>query len=166
MDMGASTFTVSATRDTVIDFTVPLFEEANAVLLALPKPLSKMWNVFLPFSWHLWINVIVAIVVTAGFAHLLSKFSPMSAWNRRLPWAITDEVWFKEYVWSVWSSFAQQGQDFYPYAISSRSVIAFWWLFTLVVLGTYTGNLLRNAATSTTVAVVASWATLLLLLLR
>ena len=75
-------------------------------------------------------------------AYTLAKFSPLSAWNLKLPWAVADEVWLQEYMWSIMGSFLQQGQDFYPYAMSSRVVLAFWWLFTVIVFGTYTGNIL------------------------
>ena len=139
VDLGASTFTNTAIRDTVIDFTVPIFEEANAVLVPRPKPASKMWNVLKPFSWRLWSYIMGSMGVATICAYTFAKFSPLSAWNLKLPWAVADEVWLQEYMWSIMGSFLQQGQDFYPYAMSSRVVLAFWWLFTFIVFGTYTG---------------------------
>ena len=32
------------------------------------------------------------------------------------------------------------GQDFYPTSFSSRSVLAFWWIFTVVIMAAHTGS--------------------------
>uniref|UniRef100_A0A1I8GZC1 PBPe domain-containing protein n=1 Tax=Macrostomum lignano TaxID=282301 RepID=A0A1I8GZC1_9PLAT len=56
-------------------------------------------------------------------------------------YSIADEVRVQEYLWSIVGSFLQQGQDFFPFAMSARTVMAFWWMFTVIVYSAYTANL-------------------------
>uniref|UniRef100_A0A1I8IYQ8 PBPe domain-containing protein n=2 Tax=Macrostomum lignano TaxID=282301 RepID=A0A1I8IYQ8_9PLAT len=55
-----------------------------------------------------------------------------------------------EYLWSIIGSFMQQGQDFYPFCMSSRTVLAFWWLFTVIIYASYTGDLTAHLTVTVT----------------
>ncbi|PAA76062.1 hypothetical protein BOX15_Mlig017883g2, partial [Macrostomum lignano] len=150
VSIGGSTFTKTAIRDSVVDFSTPLFQEANGILVPRPPPESKLWNVYAPFKYDVWILVIIFIFVCAAVTWVLAYFSPFSAYNLRLEFAIADEIWLQEYIWSIVGSFMQQGQDFYPFAMSPRAVLAFWWMFTVIIYGTYTGDLTAHLTISFT----------------
>lgn len=108
--IGGSTFTFTSTRDQVIDYTTPLFEEANGILARRPVVEDTMWSVFQPLTWVSWSSIAGAVIISAFFSWLFSRFSPISAWNLGVPFAIKDEVWMKEHLWSVCGSLLQQGQ--------------------------------------------------------
>uniref|UniRef100_A0A1I8I790 PBPe domain-containing protein n=1 Tax=Macrostomum lignano TaxID=282301 RepID=A0A1I8I790_9PLAT len=97
-----------------------------------------------------WLAVLAALAVASLTIFALAYFSPFSAWNLQLEFAIADEVWLQEYIWSCIGSFLQQGQDFYPYAMSPRAVMVFWWLFTVIIYGAYTGDLTSALTVSVT----------------
>ena len=44
-------------------------------------------------------------------------------------------------VWYCFGAIVQQGGDYLPMAISGRILITFWWLFVIVTVTTYSGNL-------------------------
>mgnify|MGYP002649322754 CR=1 FL=1 len=44
-------------------------------------------------------------------------------------------------VWYCFGAIVQQGGDYLPLAISGRILITFWWLFVIVTVTTYSGNL-------------------------
>uniref|UniRef100_A0A1I8HAM9 CCHC-type domain-containing protein n=1 Tax=Macrostomum lignano TaxID=282301 RepID=A0A1I8HAM9_9PLAT len=150
VSIGGSTFTKSTTRDGVVDFSTPLFQEAYGILVPRPPPESKLWNVYAPFKYDVWILVIIFIFVSAAVTWVLAYFSPFTAYNLRLEFAFADEIWLQEYIWSIVGSFMQQGQDFYPFAMSPRAVLAFWWMFTVIIYGTYTGDLTAHLTISFT----------------
>lgn len=44
-------------------------------------------------------------------------------------------------VWYCFGAIVQQGGDYLPLAVSGRILITFWWLFVIVTVTTYSGNL-------------------------
>uniref|UniRef100_A0A1I8JLH1 PBPe domain-containing protein n=1 Tax=Macrostomum lignano TaxID=282301 RepID=A0A1I8JLH1_9PLAT len=94
-----------------------------------PERESRLWNLFMPFTYKVWLTIIGTIVGCSLIAWLFAFFSPFSAFNLGADYAVADEVWLKEYLWSCIGSFLQQGQDFYPFAMSARAVLASWWFF-------------------------------------
>uniref|UniRef100_A0A1I8GT76 Lig_chan-Glu_bd domain-containing protein n=1 Tax=Macrostomum lignano TaxID=282301 RepID=A0A1I8GT76_9PLAT len=114
--LGAGTFTKTTLRDSVIDFSADLFAEYNGILVPKPKPSTKMWNVFYPLSWQLWLCLAASLFVAAFCVWIMAYYSPFSAVNLQLECAITDEVNYLEYLWTVTGCLMQQGQDFYPFA--------------------------------------------------
>uniref|UniRef100_A0A1I8H5G6 PBPe domain-containing protein n=1 Tax=Macrostomum lignano TaxID=282301 RepID=A0A1I8H5G6_9PLAT len=150
VSVAAGPFTITAARDEVIDFSVPLFEESNAILLPRPAPESKLWRVFSPFTMSVWLSIVAALFVTTFATWVLAYFSPFTAYNLNLEFAIADEVWLQEYLWSAIGSFLQQGQDFYPFAMSSRTAMAFWWLLSVIICGAFNGDLTAHLTVTVT----------------
>uniref|UniRef100_A0A1I8HLH3 PBPe domain-containing protein n=1 Tax=Macrostomum lignano TaxID=282301 RepID=A0A1I8HLH3_9PLAT len=65
-------------------------------------------------------------------------------------YSVADEIWLQEYIWSAVGSFMQQGQDFYPFSMSPRITMAFWWMFTVVIYASYTGDLTAHLTVTVT----------------
>uniref|UniRef100_A0A1I8J021 PBPe domain-containing protein n=1 Tax=Macrostomum lignano TaxID=282301 RepID=A0A1I8J021_9PLAT len=139
--IGAGPFTKTTGRASVIDFSAALFQESNGVLVPNPGRKSKMWNIFTPFTEYVWYAIVGALLVSALLTWLMAYFSPFTGYNLGLEYAIGDEIWLQEYFWAFIGSFMQQGQDFYPSAMSPRVGLAFWWIFTVIVNGCFAGNL-------------------------
>uniref|UniRef100_A0A1I8HNV3 PBPe domain-containing protein n=1 Tax=Macrostomum lignano TaxID=282301 RepID=A0A1I8HNV3_9PLAT len=124
----AVVFAVTNLRYAVVDYLDDYLYSSNNILVRIPPPASKIWNVFTPMTLQVWLLLAASIFIVPFIIYLLALFSPFSAWNLKLSFAFADEVWYKEYLWSTIGSFLQQGQDFYPFAMSPRTVMVFWWL--------------------------------------
>uniref|UniRef100_A0A1I8JJ64 Lig_chan-Glu_bd domain-containing protein n=1 Tax=Macrostomum lignano TaxID=282301 RepID=A0A1I8JJ64_9PLAT len=144
----AVVFAVTNLRYAVVDYLDDYLYSSNNILVRIPPPASKIWNVFTPMTLQVWLLLAASIFIVPFIIYLLALFSPFSAWNLKLSFAFADEVWYKEYLWSTIGSFLQQGQDFYPFAMSPRTVMVFWWLLTVIIFGAYTGDLTAHLATS------------------
>lgn len=44
-------------------------------------------------------------------------------------------------IWYCYGAMVQQGGDYLPMAVSGRILVAFWWIFVIVTVTTYSGNL-------------------------
>uniref|UniRef100_A0A1I8H6T5 PBPe domain-containing protein n=1 Tax=Macrostomum lignano TaxID=282301 RepID=A0A1I8H6T5_9PLAT len=148
--LGAGPFTKTSIRDSVIDFSTPLFDQSTAVMVPKPPPDTKMWNIFTPLSPSVWYLLLGTLACASVVMWVLAYYSPFSAYNLGLEYAVSDEIWLHEYIWSAIGSFLQQGQDFYPFAMSPRTVMAFWWMFTLIIFGAFTGDLTAHLTVTVT----------------
>uniref|UniRef100_A0A1I8I4V2 PBPe domain-containing protein n=1 Tax=Macrostomum lignano TaxID=282301 RepID=A0A1I8I4V2_9PLAT len=143
-------FAVTTVRARVVQFGSDFLATSNSILAKRPPASSKMWNLFTPLAPSTWAALLVALLAASLIVYLLAAFSPFSAWNLDLTYAFADEVWYKEYLWSLIGSLLQQGQDFYPFAVSPRTVMIFWWLFITILFAVYTGDMTAHLATSVT----------------
>uniref|UniRef100_A0A1I8FU98 PBPe domain-containing protein n=1 Tax=Macrostomum lignano TaxID=282301 RepID=A0A1I8FU98_9PLAT len=142
----AMPFAITNIRYQVIDYSEDYMFSANTILVKRPPSESKLWNVFTPLAWDSWLLILGMLVFVPIIVFVLASCNPFSGWNLRISYAFADEVWLKEYIWSVIGSFLQQGQDFYPFAMSPRTVLAFWWMLTVILYGAYTGDLTAKLA--------------------
>uniref|UniRef100_A0A1I8IN61 PBPe domain-containing protein n=2 Tax=Macrostomum lignano TaxID=282301 RepID=A0A1I8IN61_9PLAT len=143
-------YAITTLRSQVVDFSFPLASSGNTILVRRPPPSTRMWNIFAPLSYDVWLLLLGVLCTAAFFTYLLAYFSPFTAWNLGVNYSFADEVWLQEYIWSFLGSLLQQGQDFYPFAMSPRSILAFWWFLTVILLAAYTGNLTAYLTVSVT----------------
>ncbi|PAA64923.1 hypothetical protein BOX15_Mlig020788g1 [Macrostomum lignano] len=142
IDFAIGPFTMTAIRQTVIDFSEAFMEDGNTILIKKPGQENPMFRVLSPFSLNSWLAILGSVFTAAVCMFLFSYLSPFSAWNMNLSEKISDEVSIRENFWSIVGSLLQQGQDFYPVASSSRFVLGFWWIVTVVMMAYYTADMI------------------------
>ncbi|KAL3318847.1 hypothetical protein Ciccas_002498 [Cichlidogyrus casuarinus] len=123
------------------DFTTSFMEDGITILIPKPKEKINIFGILNPFDWSLWLAICASLMISSTIIWFCSYVSPLSAWNRNLPEAIADEVSWIENVWSCVGSITLQGVDFYPSALSSRTVIGFFWIFSVIVQNTYQADM-------------------------
>ncbi len=64
IDFTAVGQTITAQREEVVDFSVPVFEEPASVVFRKPGKGSKLMSILLPFAWNTWVTVGAATVFT------------------------------------------------------------------------------------------------------
>lgn len=108
--------TITAERDTVVDFTIPYFDYAG-VQFVMKKPSSgretDMFYFLAVFTGWVWLCIAGTLLVTGVLVTVFDKFSPYSFQNR------LDQLkegepegkvfTFKESMWFVLGAYTQAG---------------------------------------------------------
>lgn len=76
-DIGVGPFTVTAARETVVDFLTPFQEEGVGIIMKTKDQKNdRMFRMFLPFQSTSWIATGVSIVITGIILFVISRCSP------------------------------------------------------------------------------------------
>ena len=71
VDMATGSFTITAEREDVIDFSKPFMDFRMALILKIPEEEKSLFNFHKPFSWEIWLMVVSTV---SNFVfHILSK---------------------------------------------------------------------------------------------
>ncbi|XP_062588606.1 glutamate receptor ionotropic, delta-1-like [Saccostrea cucullata] len=133
-DIGVGPFTVTASRETVIDFLTPFQEEGVGIIMKkADQKADLMFRMFLPFQSTSWIATGISIVVTGIILSIVSRLSP---YTREADKPVHQNVWL-----GFGAFFGQIGGDSTPTSASGKVVLGIWWMCTILILELYTANL-------------------------
>ncbi|KAK0162799.1 hypothetical protein PV327_006545 [Microctonus hyperodae] len=142
-DIAVGALTMTSEREEIIDFVAPYFEQSG-ILIVMRKPVRKtaLFKFMTVLRLEVWLSIIGALTLTAIMIWILDKYSPYSARNNKriYPYACR-EFTLKESFWFALTSFTPQGGGEAPKALSSRILVAAYWLFVVLMLATFTANL-------------------------
>ena len=146
-------FTINAERESVFDFTYPVYSVKCAMIVLKPTPRgSSLFRVFKSLSTPVWALVISAIVICALLFH-----GTVTLWNRNRESSENGYTFNRErnsfihtlmVIYSqlnVHQSFAMPLQS-----MSSRCILAFWMLFCIVITTSFTSELIGFLTVSDT----------------
>ncbi|XP_044757854.1 ionotropic receptor 25a-like [Coccinella septempunctata] len=147
-DIGITLY-VTAVREEVVDFTVPIFDLIGINILVknvpLPDDLFKFVHVF---ENDVWFCIVLAYFVTSLLMWIFTSFKPwyhpsldehISKRNGK-----TGKIRIfnlSECLWFCLTSLTALGGEQAPYKFSGRCVAATWYIFAFIVTCTYTANL-------------------------
>ncbi|KAL5018268.1 hypothetical protein ScPMuIL_003990 [Solemya velum] len=136
-DIGAGPISVTAQREKAIDFTTPYYDLAGIQILTKNPDSSKdlfvFVSVFTHTVWGCWAGVLVS---TGVLMFLFDRAYFLRDKSRRdKKFSLKDGMWF------VVGSFTMAGVDTIPRTTSTRILIAGFWFFCSIMMGTYTANL-------------------------
>ncbi|KAH7693727.1 ionotropic glutamate receptor GLR-4, partial [Aphelenchoides avenae] len=151
-DLSVSAVTITYSRVSAVDFTLPFMHLGIAILMG--KNLdegqrgSQLFTFLEPLSFSVWTALLVSYLAVAFTMWLLARFSPYewfdiqqidrrdrSMDNHKNQFSILNSLWFAV------GSLMQQGSDVIPRAAATRTVAVIWWMFTLIVISSYTAQL-------------------------
>ncbi|XP_076162009.1 ionotropic receptor 8a [Ptiloglossa arizonensis] len=142
-DIVVAALTMTSEREEVIDFVAPYFEQSG-ILIVMRKPVRKpsLFKFMTVLKIEVWLSIVGALTLTGIMIWILDKYSPYSARNnkRLYPYPCRDFT-LKESFWFALTSFTPQGGGEAPKALSSRTLVAAYWLFVVLMLATFTANL-------------------------
>ncbi|XP_014484092.1 PREDICTED: glutamate receptor ionotropic, kainate 2 isoform X2 [Dinoponera quadriceps] len=142
-DIAIAALTMTSEREEVIDFVAPYFEQSG-ILIVMRKPVRKtsLFKFMTVLRLEVWLSIVGALTLTGIMIWLLDKYSPYSARNNKqlYPYPCR-EFTLKESFWFALTSFTPQGGGEAPKALSSRTLVAAYWLFVVLMLATFTANL-------------------------
>jgi len=153
-DLAIGPFTISSSRQTVIDFTQPFLDVGLSIIMKKEEDSDyKVFSFLRPFDFYLWLAIVFTTLGVGVFLWVHSTFSPYGYHGRVAqasdPRTVTrDELKTKEHLRffnAIWSSFAyyvSQGPDvLHPVSLSGRIAVGVWWFAVLIIGATYTANL-------------------------
>lgn len=145
-DLGIGDMTITLQRETAVDFTTPFMNLGISILFRKPEPAPPSFLSFLaPFSNDVWLYMCITYVGVSCTLFVLARLSP-DEWDNPYPCIQEPDVLKNEFgmmnsLWFTIGSLMQQGSDIAPKAASTRLVAGMWWLFTLIMISSYTATL-------------------------
>ncbi|XP_064595416.1 glutamate receptor 3-like [Liolophura sinensis] len=141
--MAIGPFTITLLREQVIDFTVPFSEGSTGIMTLSPgyEANKSLFQTLKPYSVQVWLSIVAAIVIVGCMSLLVNRFTPFGRKTEDRPLQAKYETSLRDNLWMVYSSVTEQGIQHSPEAVSGRCLIGFWWLFTILLVATYTANL-------------------------
>ncbi|PAV89574.1 hypothetical protein WR25_01791 [Diploscapter pachys] len=150
-DLSVSAVTITYSRVEVIDFTLPFMHLGISILLAHTAEEMEKGSLFTflePLSVTVWFSLLAAYLTVSFTMYILAKFSPYEWYeieriderdrsidNQKNQFTILNSLWF------AIGSLMQQGSDVIPRAVATRVVAVIWWLFTQIIISSYTAQL-------------------------
>ncbi|XP_022244002.1 uncharacterized protein LOC106461358 isoform X2 [Limulus polyphemus] len=134
--------TVTGPRTKAVDFTFPIGTEKITILVKMPAEPSRIFLFHRPFKSEVWIFVIAAMFVMGVLLYLINFSSPFYRYYERKKGNHNYFFRIRNCLWTTYGSAVQQGSAFLPEAISARIIFMTWSLSVLVILATYSGNLI------------------------
>ncbi|XP_076305799.1 glutamate receptor ionotropic, delta-2-like isoform X2 [Tachypleus tridentatus] len=134
--------TITGPRTKVVDFTFPIGAEKITALVKMPAEPSRIFLFHYPFKLEVWICIIVAMFVMGVLLYLINFSSPFYRYYNGKKRNHCYFFRINNCLLSTYGSVVQQGSAFVPEAISARIIFMTWSLSVLVILATYSGNLI------------------------
>ncbi|XP_065556610.1 ionotropic receptor 25a-like isoform X1 [Artemia franciscana] len=144
-DIALGALSVTAERETVIDFTIPYYDLVGITIL-MKKPIipTSLFKFLTVLENEVWGCILGAYFLTSSILWLFDRFSPYSYTNDPERYVDDEEKRkfnIKESLWFCMTSLTPQGGGEAPKHLSGRLVSATWWLFAFIIVSSYTANL-------------------------
>ncbi|XP_074598842.1 glutamate receptor ionotropic, kainate 2-like [Brevipalpus obovatus] len=145
-DMAIADLTITSKREEAVDFSHPFMNTGISILFRKPtKKVTTLFSFLSPFSMVVWVYVVGAYVGVSVILFVVGRLSPYE-WDNPHPCRQDDQVLENEFsllnsFWFTIGSLMQQGSDLTPKSMSSRTIAAIWYFFTLIMISSYTANL-------------------------
>ncbi|XP_061185491.1 glutamate receptor ionotropic, kainate glr-3-like [Saccostrea echinata] len=138
VDLMVATTSIRPDREKVMDFTLPFYYDTSTLLMKKPDPNEKKLLILAkPLRWEVMLCTGVVLVVCGLFLCLTEHISPyyIIHGNR-------GKQDFQRSFWYMFGALLTQGGESVPKSPSGRTLISAFWLFSIVLVGTYSGNLI------------------------
>ncbi|CAL1534207.1 unnamed protein product, partial [Lymnaea stagnalis] len=139
-DFAVGPLSITAPRSVVIDFTTPFMEDGVGIITKKPDIGSDtMFRLFKAMQPMVWACLCASVIGISFVIYLVNHWSPYSQPNSCTTEAQQLRVF--QCFWSALGSTLSQGSEFQPKSSSGRIVLGFWWVFTIILVSTYTANM-------------------------
>ncbi|XP_068212059.1 glutamate receptor U1-like [Palaemon carinicauda] len=139
VDMAIAGFTITYIRETVIDFTHAFYEEPTTILIPPPTEQNDFLAFLSPFSWQVWIGNLVSVIAVGSLMSFMATVGN-SPYLYPHNYRSISYSWSR-YVWDCAFSLTAQGNQM-KQTEPIRVMSALWLTVSMIVIYTYTGNLI------------------------
>ncbi|XP_049860530.1 ionotropic receptor 93a [Schistocerca gregaria] len=134
--IGAAAFIINDARKLKVNFTFPLGTVTYTFLSARPRELSRAGLFIRPFGNDTWLCVVASVLMMAMLLYWMNRLSVVPRLKK-----VNGLAKMVNCFWYMYGALLQQGGANMPKADSSRLLVGTWWLVVLVLVTSYSGNL-------------------------
>ena len=119
-DIAAAAVTITADRETVVDFSFPYWEEPSGILIRRPGEGSKLLTLLKPLQWSVWATVICEVILASVAIYACTIFANRVIVRR------TDTIMavFHNCLWYCFGVLTNQGACIYrSYVLASLLIV-------------------------------------------
>ncbi|XP_075975445.1 glutamate receptor ionotropic, kainate 3-like [Anticarsia gemmatalis] len=145
-DLALCDFTMTAERQSGIDFSTPFMTLGIGILYKQPsKQPPEMFSFMAVFSKEVWYYMML-IQFWLGVVLIFVGRISNKEWQNPVPCVeqpeeLSNQFSFANSVWLIIGSVMQQGSEIAPIALAPRLITSVWWFFTMVMVASYVGTL-------------------------
>ncbi|KAL0880160.1 hypothetical protein ABMA27_002631 [Loxostege sticticalis] len=145
-DLAICDFTITALRQSAIDFSTPFMSLGIGILYKEPsKQPPEMFSFMAVFSKEVWYYMMLIQMMLGGVMIFVGRISHKE-WQNPVPCIeqpeeLSNQFSFANSVWLIIGSVMQQGSEIAPIAVAPRMITSIWWFFTMVMVASYVGTL-------------------------
>ncbi|XP_046342594.1 glutamate receptor 4-like isoform X1 [Haliotis rufescens] len=137
VDMVVAPLSIEPDREKVVDFIFPYYYEYTTVLIKKPDPNRTKWRTLIdPFKWQVLMCIFIALLGVTTFYFLVERWNPYYEGKKK------EKSMFGDAFWYMYGALLTQGGEHLPDSQAGRTVVSCWWLFSIVMAATYSGNLI------------------------
>lgn len=145
-DIAAAPLAITSERDSAVDFTIPFLKAELGVLIMHPNWVREhVFAVMFPYSATVWVFFVLAVLFIGLFLWGISYLNPYEWRKLAERGQATEEqgnyLNFWNAPWFQTSTILFQGYDHSPRSWASRTISAFWFWFSLMMIFIYLLNL-------------------------
>ncbi|XP_047104526.1 ionotropic receptor 93a [Schistocerca piceifrons] len=134
--IGAAAFIINDAHKLKVNFTFPLGTVTYTFLSARPRELSRAGLFIRPFGNDTWLCVVASVLMMAMLLYWMNHLSVVPRLKK-----VNGLAKMVNCFWYMYGALLQQGGANMPKADSSRLLVGTWWLVVLVLVTSYSGNL-------------------------
>ena len=151
-DIGLGSITITSEREDIVDFSKSFMD--FTMTLIMQQEIEHEFDIFAflePFEPRVWLSIISVLLLVTIILYFIDRMSPYGC--RYLSKDEKNEFTGKDFkfyncLWFMIASLFQQGPNCTPKSLAARMLLATFWLFTLIIISTYTANLAALFTTS------------------
>ncbi|CEF59620.1 Ionotropic receptor 25a [Strongyloides ratti] len=146
-DFSIASLAVMAEREIDIDYTIPYYDLVGTTILVKKAVVdNSLFKFFQVLEIPVWCAILGAYLLTSILLWLYDRLSPFSYTNLSKKTENSElenkrKFTLKECLWFCLTSLTPQGGGETPLNASGRFLSATWWVFSFIIIATYTANL-------------------------
>ncbi|OWF41423.1 Glutamate receptor ionotropic, kainate 2 [Mizuhopecten yessoensis] len=142
IDIVVAPLSTQAKREKVMDFTYSFYIDYTTILMKKKDPTTTKWRTLIdPFSEELLLCVLISLPVMSMLLFLFERFSPFYVGDEEREGQSGLHT-YQDAFWYMYGALLTQGGEHLPRSQTGRTLLSSWWLFCIIMMATYSGNLI------------------------